>query len=226
MKKLALAALSCLVLAALIYTCKKNNVADNGEGANARSSKLKVTTAATVTDDTKSLQSLINAGNVTLTAGKTYHVTSLNVTHSINMNGATIVMTSTGTYTFALRVTVSGVSITNGTISGAWSNTAAGNANGYSGIYVLAGKCTISHVNLSSFSAYGIVVGPYSGTVVIYCNISNTGYIGFFYDAESASTSGGIFSNNTVDRSMVPAATVQQMAIGVRGSVSKPTITT
>jgi parallel beta-helix repeat protein len=142
----------------------------------------------------------------------------LNVTHSIDLNGATIILTNKAPYSFALKITAAGVSITNGSIAGLWSNATLGNASGSGGISVMADSCTISHVDLAAFSAYGIVVGPYSSISVNYCNISNTGYIGFFFDAESASTLSGSFCNNTVDRSMVPAATVQQMAIGVRGS--------
>jgi len=50
--------------------------------------------------------------------------------------------------------------------------------------------------------------------------------MGYFYDAESASTSVGTFSYNTVDRSMVPASTVTQMAVGIRGSASNKSIVT
>jgi parallel beta-helix repeat protein len=225
MKRIGIGAFMFLAIAVIFYNCKKSNIAESvGEtGLQHKTSGLSL---ATITDDTQSLQTLINAGSVTLTAGKTYHVTGLNVTHSINMNGATIILTNTVTYTFALTVTAPGVSITNGTISGPWSNTTAGNANGYGGVYILANSCTVSHVNISAFSAYGIVVGACNSTKVTYCNISNTGYIGFFYDAETVSTSGGVFSNNTVDRSMVPAATLQQMAIGIRGSLTKPSVTT
>ena len=218
MKRIVVVLSLCFLAALLLFTCKKAGLTENGEKSNAQSSKLKSLTAATVTDDTQTLQALLNTGNATLTAGKTYHVTGLYVTHSINLNGATIILTNTATFSFALTVTSPSVSITNGTIQGLWSNTTVGNANGYGGISILAGNCSVSHVNLSAFSAYGIVAGPYNSISVTYCNISNTGYIGFFYDAESASTSGGSFSNNTVDRSMVPAAAVQQMAIGVRGS--------
>lgn len=218
MKRIIAALSLCFLFGLLLFTCKKAGFTENGEKPKANSSKLETLTAAAVTDDTQTLQALLAAGNATLTAGKIYHVTGLYVTHSLNLNGATIILTNTATFSFALTVVSSGVSITNGTIAGLWSNTTIGNANGYGGISILAGNCTVSHVNLSAFSAYGIVVGPYNSISVTYCNISNTGYIGFFYDAENASTSGGSFSNNTVDRSMVPAATVQQMAIGVRGS--------
>src|ERR1700754_134506 len=104
MKKIAVATLLCTGLAVLFYTCKKSSTSDGSDTTGLHKPKTGSLALATVTDDTQSLQSLINAGNVTLTAGKTYHVTGLKVTHSINMNGATIVLTKTATYTFALTV--------------------------------------------------------------------------------------------------------------------------
>lgn len=230
MKKTAFLGSLCLILSASLFSCKKDAVAPetdttntstvHADALNAGAAK----TGAVVSDDTWALQSQLNAGNVTLTAGKTYHVTGLTVKHALNMNGATIVMSSTW-YGFAITMNADGASVTNGTLTGLWNNATYGNPSGYSGIYILGNHCSVSHVNVSSFSAYGIVVGPVNSPSVTYCNISNTGYIGYFYDAESKSTTGGTFSNNVVDRSMVPASTITQMAVGIRGSVGNANVT-
>jgi hypothetical protein len=229
MKKAVLWGSLCLILTNFLLSCKKDNVTpETTDISSTHASALKAGTSKTdayVTDDTWSLQSQLNAGNVTLIAGKTYNVTDLTVTHSLNLNGATLNFTNTG-YGFALWVRGVGVSITNGTINGQWNSSLPGNPSGYGGIYVLANSCTISNMTLANFSSYGIVAGPVNGSKVTYCNISNTGYIGYFYDAESASTHGGVFSNNVIDRSMVPASTVMQMALGIRGSANNSSVTT
>lgn len=229
MKKTAFWGSVCLILATSMYSCKKDAVTPQATSDSlSHSTTLNAgaaNTKAVITDDTRSLQTQLNAGNVTLTAGKTYNITNLKVSHALNLNGATLNCTSTS-YGFAITMNGYGASVTNGAIKGRWSNTLAGNASGYSGIYVLASHCSVSHVNISSFSGYGIVVGAVNSSSVTYCNISNTGYIGYFYDAESNSTVGGTFSNNVVDRSMVPASTIQQMAIGIRGSLTNPKVTT
>lgn len=227
MKKTAFLGSLCVVLAATLFSCKKDIVTPEPEISIDHSAALRRDTVlnnASVVDDTRSLQAQLNAGDVTLIAGKTYHVSQLNVKHALNMNGATIVMNTTW-YGFALSLVSDGASVTNGTLKGLWNNTTSGNPSGYSGIYILANHCSVSHVDVSSFSAYGIVVDAVNSSSVTYCNISNTGYIGYFYDAESRSTTGGNFSYNTVDRSMLPASTIQQMAIGVRGSVNNPRVT-
>lgn len=230
MKKTAFLGSLCLILSASLFSCKKDSVTPEADTTNisaVHTDALTIGAAKTdavASDDTKALQSQLNAGDVTLTAGKIYHVTQLKVTHALNMNGATIIMNTTG-YGFALSLTADGASVTNGTLTGLWSNTTKGNPSGYSGIYILANHCSVSHLTISSFSAYGIVAGPVNSSSVTYCNISNTGYIGYFYDAESKSTTGGTFSNNVVDRSMVPASTVTQMAVGIRGSVGNSKVT-
>jgi len=229
MKKTALWGSLCLILATSMYSCKKEATtlqatSDSGSHTAALNAGATITNA-TVTDDTRALQTQLNAGNVTLTAGKIYNITGLTVTHALNLNGATLNFTGTS-YGFAILMKGYGASVTNGSIKGQWSSASPGNPSGYSGIYILADHCSVSYVNVSSFSAYGIVAGAVNSSSVTHCNISNTGYIGYFYDAESTSTVGGIFSNNVVDRSMVPASAVQQMAIGVRGSINNPNVTT
>jgi hypothetical protein len=231
MKKTAFWGSVCLILATSMYSCKKDSVtpeANTAPTSTINTAALNAGTAKTdaaIVDDTRTLQTQLNAGNVTLTAGKTYNITNLKVSHALNLNGATLNCTTTS-YGFAITMNGYGASVTNGTIKGKWSSYSRGNASGYSGMYILASHCSVSHVNISSFSGYGIVVSAVNSSSVTYCNISNTGYIGYFYDAESKSTSGGKFSNNVVDRSMVPASTIQQMAIGIRGSLTNPRVTT
>src|ERR1700742_3270125 len=45
------------------------------------------------TDNTAAVQKLLTAGDVTLPANTTYYVTGLSVTHALNMNGSTFIMT-------------------------------------------------------------------------------------------------------------------------------------
>src|SRR5581483_1314497 len=208
MKKITF--LIALSILSLLFSCKKDTVVPDSANpvateSNNLSSRFKIsssTTLSTVTDDTYSLQTQLNAGNVTLTAGRTYNVTGLTVTHALNMNGATINMTAASGA--AVKLTATGASVTNGTINGTWNNTTPGNPSGVIGMRILANNCSISKVNVSSFSSYGILVGPYSNSSVTYCTIQNTGYIAFYFDAETANINGGTFSNNVVDRSMLP----------------------
>jgi len=168
-------------------------------------------------DDTAALQAKLNAGNVVLTAGAKYTVTGLSVSHALNMNGATITMT--GASNACIKLTAAGASVTNGTVTGTWSNTTAGNAYGALGVRILADNCAITNMVVTAVPAYGILVGPYNKPVITGCTISNTGYIGVYYDSE-ANTTGGTFSNNTIDRSMLPATTIQQGAVMIRASTA------
>lgn len=176
-----------------------------------------------VHDDTRALQALLNTGNVTLTAGKVYNVTGLNVTHLFNLNGATISMTAS--YSQAIRMSASGAIVTNGSIVGKWSSASAANVNGASGIAIFADNASVSYVNVSSFPAYGITSGS-NNTSITNCTIKNTGYIGYYFDPETKSTVGGTFSNNTVDRSMLPASTVIEGAVEIRASVANAAVNT
>ncbi len=175
-------------------------------------------------DDTKTLQQLLNAGDVTLTAGKTYNITGLSVPHAFNLNGAYVNMTRNGGA--AIRLTATGASISNGSLTGPWSNTTPGNPSGVEGILMSASNTSVSYVSVSSFASYGILAGPVNNISITNCQIANTGYIGFFFDAETALTSGGTFSNNIVDRSMVPASSIMETGVAIRGSTSNPAITT
>jgi Right handed beta helix region len=185
---------------------------------------VKTTPPSTTGDDTKTLQQLLNAGDVTLVAGKTYNITGLSVPHAFNLNGASINMTKS--YGAAIRLTATGASISNGTLTGTWSNTTPGDPNGGYGIMMSANNTSVSHISISSFASYGITTSPVNNISVTNCFIANTGYIGFYFDPETALTSGGTFSNNTVDRSMVPASSVQEEGVAIRGSAHNMAITT
>lgn len=169
-------------------------------------------------DDTAALQAQLDAGNLTLPAGHSnYTVTSLTVNHTFDLNGNTIVSTATGGA--VIRLNSKGATIKNGTIKGQWDYNTAYNTMGAYGIYIRSDSCTVYNMHITQFPAYGITCAAVNKPYVTYCTIDKTGYIGFYYDPE-AITVGGVFSNNLVDRSMLPASTVQQLAVGIRGSTN------
>ena len=135
-------------------------------------------------------------------------------------------MTNAGQWAAAITLSAAGAAISNGNLTGTWSNSNPGDVNGALGIQMQANNCSVSHVNISSFASFGILDGPYNNTSVTNCTITNTGYLGFYFDAETAVTSGGTFSNNVVDRSMVPASKIQESAVAIRGSTAISNITT
>ena len=169
-------------------------------------------------DDTIMLQNMLDNGDVMLPAGRSYNVTSLTVNHKLNLNGDTINMiTTTGV---AIKMTADGASIANGTIKGQWDPVTRENIDrGSSAILINNDNCIINKVHITGFSAYGIITGgPFNKPVITNNFIEKTGYISFFFDAESKVTVGGIFSNNVIDRSMLPPETVKELAVGIRGS--------
>lgn len=178
------------------------------------------------TDNTAALQSMLNAGPVTLPANQVYYVTGLNVPHNFNLNGSTINYTpSTGA---CLRVTAPNITITNGAVIGPWDYRTANNTSGSAGITSTYDNVTISVIVLSQFSAYGC---NQSGNNITFthCTISKTGYTGYFYNSGATNTSVGEFSYNIVDRSMISnawAPGVTQAAAQIRGSGSGSQIAT
>lgn len=183
--------------------------------------------AQTNADDTQALQMLLAAGPVTLPAGHaTYNISNnLNVTYNLNLNGNVINMNgSTGA---ALKIRNPNVTVSNGKITGTWTAALAGNPNGASGISIYANNCTVTKMVISNLSAYGIAVGgAYINPTITYNTITQVGYIAFFYDPETVPGVGGTFSYNIVDRSMLPPSTVQQIAVGIRGSTAGTNMTT
>lgn len=178
-----------------------------------------------VHDDTQVLQKYLNVGDVTLTPGKTYNVTGLRVTYNFDLNGSTIHMTRTSGTGVAL--VTSGATVTNGSVTGIWSSSALGNPNGVQGMAIYADNATISNVTISSFPSYGIVVvGARNNPSITNCTITTNGYMGFYFDAETGNTSGGVFSNNVVDQSMLPAATISESGVAIRGSSNNPAVVT
>ncbi|HZX59069.1 MAG TPA: right-handed parallel beta-helix repeat-containing protein [Mucilaginibacter sp.] len=188
---------------------------------------LLLTPLCSFADDTAALQALLNAGPVTLPAGHAPYAVSgnLNVMYAFNLNGNTINSTVAGGGT--LKVRNPGVTVSNGTITGTWTAALAGNPNGASGIAIYANNCTVTKMVISNLSAYGIAVaGAYVNPTITYNTITQVGYIAFFYDPETVAGVGGTFSYNTVDRSMLPPATVQQVGVGIRGSTTGTNMTT
>lgn len=177
-------------------------------------------------DDTGFIQAQLNAGNYTMPTGHAdWHISgNLLVTHAFHMNGNTIIASQTTGA--AIRLTTAGASIDNGTITGPWVYTTAGNTNGVTGIRILADNCTVSNVTISQFSAYGILIGAYNNPTVTGSTVTKTGYIGLYFDAETANTHNGTVTNNTFDRSMLNPATVNGLAIGIRASTSNPAYST
>lgn len=224
-KKAAFLGSLCLILGLSFTSCKKDNVTPNVTTADSTAFKNDAMLSnASTTDDTYTLQNQLNAGNVTLVAGRTYNVSSLRITHALNMNGATIYVTTK--YGYPIRMTGYGASITNGTIKGSWTTSQAADANGAAGVYIAADNCSISHVTVASFPSYGILVAAVNNPSVTYCLLKNVGYLAFYFDAETKNTSGGIFSHNTVDMSMLSASTVSESGVAIRGSSNNPGIIT
>ncbi len=176
-------------------------------------------------DDTAALQALLSSGAVSFPAGHTYNISgSLTVTHNLNLNGDIINNTSVSGAT--LKLMAAGITVTNGTLNGTWAATMANNTSGASGIGIYAANITVTNFIISNFPNYGIVTGGnYSGLVITGNTISNVGYVGFYYDSEGAST-GGVFSNNTIDRSQIAPSAVHQLAVGIRGSQTTGALTT
>ena len=172
-------------------------------------------------DDTQTLQALLNTGG-TLPAGKTYNVSaSLLVNKSINLNGD--IINWNGTAGGCMKIQTAGVVVQNGTINGTWAPTGTYNPAGASGIVIYADNVTVTKMTVQNVPNYGIVVsGARNTPTITYNTIKNTGYIGFYYDAEGATT-GGNFSFNTIDRSAIPASSVHQLAIGIRGNSNSTT---
>lgn len=173
-------------------------------------------------DDTATLSAACAAGNVTLT--RNYSISGqINIIYQLHGAGYTInTSQTTGT---ALRVTSSGAQIDHVTIQGSWAYTGSPNPSGNSGIVINAGSnnVTIQYNHIENVSGYGINVGAVNNLNCTHNLIDKVGYIGFFFDAESNTTSGNVFSNNTVDKSMLNPATAIQLAVGIRGSISTPT---
>jgi len=176
-------------------------------------------------DDTAALQALLVAGPVTLPAGHTYSVTgNLNVTYNFNLNGDVITMTAATGPVFRLRT--AGITISNGTITGTWTPTSAFNGSGACAISIYGSNITVTNMTITNMPTYGIVAGgAYNNLVITHNTIKNVGYAGFYFDSETATT-GGIFSNNTVDRSQIPPSAVHQLTVGIRGSTNSGTLAT
>lgn len=162
---------------------------------------------------------MLNAGNVTLTRNYFISGTEL-VTYILNCNHFTVFCSQPGA---AFRIGSSGGMILNGQIQGTWNYaTDAPNAAGASGIVIVSSNTFVQNMTITQFPGYGINANG-SNITVTHNKITKVGYIGFFFDAESNTTTGNTFSNNTVDKSMLNPATAIQLAVGIRGSNNTPT---
>ncbi|MFI5161019.1 MAG: hypothetical protein ACHQHN_07055 [Sphingobacteriales bacterium] len=156
-------------------------------------------------DDTATLQALVTAGNTTLPAGHAaYHITSITLSHSLNANGDTIFCTAASGVEFTMNT--ASVKLSNGIFIGP---TDVYNSTGPACVGVSKDHDTITNCTIKTFPLYGITAS--GGNFQVYTNntISDTAYIGQFYDP-SANTTGGIISGNTYDRSMLSASTITQ----------------
>ena len=167
-------------------------------------------------DDTNFLQTLFNAGNCTLIAGHAYTVSgALTATHTVNMNSASITTTLSSGPVIILSC---GGSINGGTLKGTWNYLTPYNPGGGSGIKITCDNASVTFMTITQFSAYGIVCSSaVNGPTITNNNLNKIGYIAFSY-IPNATKTGGIFNNNVVDRSMIPAANIHQPAIAIRGS--------
>ena len=163
-------------------------------------------------DDTATLQALITAGNTTLPSGHTYHVTQLTLSHNLNANGDTIYCTASTGHEFIINSGTNGIKLSNGIFIGP---TDVVNTGGTHCVRIQSNNDTVTNCQISKFPSYGILMDSGNSPVITNNNISDTGYIGLFYDP-AANTVGGIVSGNTIDRSMLSASTITGDAINIR----------
>jgi hypothetical protein len=208
-------ALSLLITCFLtVSSCRKdNNVPKETTPAGAVSIHNTSANLAGLIDNTAALQQLINAGNVVLPKGHApYTITSLTLVHSLNLNGNTINCISQGS---AINMSYPNVSCSNGTLAGI---SDLDDPSGAAGIYMTANHDSVSHMYIHNFPAYGIVGGDGNAPVVANSKISEIGYMGIFFDSENHNIFGGIIAADTVDQSMMSAATIAESAMNIRGS--------
>lgn len=175
---------------------------------------LALITTRLYADDTSAIQASITSGNYTMPANHAaYHISGqINLTHNLNGNGDTIYYTiNTG---IALNMNTSGKKVTNLVLIGA-SDTS--NPSGSTGVYIGAASDTVMNCVIKKFRAYGILSGSFN-TPEVYGNvISDIGYTGVFMSYSGSAITGGKIEYNTIDRSMLPASTVTEGGLMVRG---------
>lgn len=172
-------------------------------------------------DDTATIQAGLNAGNYLLPVkpGGYFISSPLTATHKFFLNGQ--VITATQTTGAALLLSTGGsVHGQGGVIAGPYNPATTGDAAGGIGIRMLAAGTEVDSVHVSQFAGYGILGGSFSNLKVDHCLIDKIGYFGFYYDPEANGLSGIIFTNNTVDRSMLNPATALQAGVAIRASTA------
>lgn len=175
-------------------------------------------------DDTTSLQAHLTAGDYTIPPG-TYHISgTLHVTHNLEMRGATII--SAQTAGAAMAIDANGVSVTNGALQGTWNATDPATGIGNYGMSLAHNNVTISGMTISNFPTYGVSCGVVNNLNFSFNNINTTGFIAFFCNPETNHFGNNSFTNNVIDRSMLPATTILEGGVQIRASNSVATDTT
>jgi hypothetical protein len=169
-------------------------------------------------DDTAQLQAMINAGNVILPAHHApYTITHLDLVHSLNAGGNKInCIQPRG---IAITMTGNGIKLSNAELAGVEDTI---NPSGTTAIRINGDNDTVNHVYIHKFSAYGVLGGTSDSPVVTQDNISDIGYIGFFFIADKRSMRGGVVARDTFDRSMLSTLTVTQGDLLLRGGKEFP----
>src|SRR6185312_9001544 len=114
-------------------------------------------------DDTADLQAMINQGNVTLPANHApYSITSVRLTHSLNLNGNTINCTLNVGPAFTMRSP--GVKLSNGEVVGMSDATSP---SGSSALEMNGDNDTVDRVYIHKFMSYAIYGGDGNAPVVV-----------------------------------------------------------
>lgn len=174
-------------------------------------------------DDTIILQNMCNMGNVTLT--RNYSISG-QVTVTYLLHGAGFTINTSQTTGAAIILGSSGAAIDHTTIAGTWAYTSAPNSAANYAIAMKANNTTVTYCHILNFPGYGInCAGAISNLTVTHNLIEKLGYIGFYFDPEVSGTSASVFSDNTVDKSMLNPATAIQIAVGIRGQTTGSNLT-
>lgn len=177
------------------------------------------------TDDTAAINASLSAatsGVVYLKQGSTYLVTgAINVPAAVtlDLNGSKI--NSTASSSFIVQLTGKSSQVINGEVASKFNPTGTYTpGSGLGGINIEADSCTIDHVYLHNVQNYGILcsTGNYNYPTITNNRIVSTGYIGLYYNNPTASTSGGVLKGNLFDRSAIPASTITEGCVEIRGS--------
>jgi len=173
-------------------------------------------TAFAKADDTATVQAAVSTGSIT---HGSYTISSaITLNHSFNLNGSTINYTaSTGR---AFLFTAANIKLYNGKIIGPNDTS---NPSGSSGItFQTYDHDTVANIQITTFPGYGMVGNNGNSPVITDCKIMDTGYIGLYYNNTANSITGGELARDTIDRTALPASTVTEGALMLRGTTTYP----